>query len=351
MALRTTCIGAYPKADYVNVATWCETESPAGGESSARQFRYASARQSSDTEAMLDRATRDAIADQVACGIDIPSDGEQRREDYIHYHCRHLQGFDFENLTRKTHRAGAAVSDLPTIVGKVMPGIDHFLDRDFRIAQSCTDRPIKMTLPGPITIIDTTANSFYGNERQLAFDLADALNVEVRALAAAGCKNIQVDEPVFARHVDTALDFGIACLERCFDGLPDDVQRIVHMCCGYPGHLDDRNYRKVDPDAYRQLAGSLDAAAVDQISIEDAHRHTDPELLELFTRSTIIFGSVAIAQSRLETPESIADRLREALRHIDAERLIVAPDCGLIMLGRDLAMQKLANMSAAARSL
>lgn len=351
MTIKTTCIGAFPKPDYISVTNWSESGKQAAADCTARRFSYASSTSTPDTNDLFDRATQDAIADQVACGIDIPTDGEQRRENYIHYHCRHFEGIDFENLTRKVHRGGAAVADLPTISGKVVPDGDHFLDRDFKFAQECTDRPVKITVPGPITIMDTTADTFYENDRQLAFDLADALNFEIRALAEAGCEQIQVDEPLFARNVDMALDFGVECLERCFDGLPGDVQRIMHMCCGYPGHLDDEDYQKADPDSYLRLARSLDDSCVDQISIEDAHRHNDLELLEQFGKSTVIFGSVAIAASRIETVDEISGRLRDALQHIDSHRLIAAPDCGLVMLERDLAMKKLANLSAAARAM
>lgn len=128
------------------------------------------------------QATREVIEDQVACGIDIPTHGEQRRENYIHYHCRHLKGFDFAKLTTKVHRNGAAIADLPTITGKIVPRGNHFLDRDYEMAQSCTDRPVKITVPGPVTIIDTSADAHYKDERRLAFDLAAALNYEIRAL-------------------------------------------------------------------------------------------------------------------------------------------------------------------------
>jgi 5-methyltetrahydropteroyltriglutamate--homocysteine methyltransferase len=288
------------------------------------------------------------VQDQVECGVDIPTDGEQRRENYIHYHCRHIEGIDFGKLTRKVHRNGAAVAVLPTITGRIVPKGNHFLDRDFEVAQSCTGRPVKITVPGPVTIIDTTANDFYSTERELAFDLADALNFEVRALAEAGCRHIQIDEPLFARNVDAALDYGIECLERCFDGLSDDVTRIMHMCCGYPGHLDDEDYEKAPPGNYGLLAKALDESSVDCVSIEDAHRHNDLELLERFSRSTIIFGSIAIASTRIETSEEIAARLTSALNHIDNDRLIAAPDCGLMMLGREVAMQKLTTMCEAA---
>jgi len=347
MTIKTTCIGAYPKPDFVHDGNWSESEQ-SGGDTDTREFSYVSASTAADSVELLDRATKEAIEDQLACGIDTPTDGEQRRENYIHYHCRHFKGIDFENLTNKVHRNGAAVANLPSITGKIEPNGEHFLDRDYTIAQGYSNKPVKITVPGPITIMDTTADIFYKNDRQLAFDLAAGINYEIRALADAGCKHIQVDEPLFARNVEAALDFGIECLERCFDGVPDDVQRIMHMCCGYPGHLDDKDYQKADPGTYLLLARALDDSCIDQISIEDAHRHNDLELLGQFAKSTVIFGSIAIAESRVESVDEISQRLRAALEHIDADRLIAAPDCGLTMLGRELAMKKLSVMVQAA---
>ena len=350
MAIETTCIGAYPKPSYLRVGNWSESGEGAGDSPDARAFSYVAERPEDDAE-LLDRATREAVQDQVSCGIDIPTDGEQRRENYIHYHCRHLEGFDFSKLTPKVHRNGAAVADLPTVTGKILPRGEHFLDNDYKMAQSCTDHPVKITVPGPVTIIDTVADAHYGDERQLAFDLADALNYEIRALADSGCVHIQVDEPLFVRNSENALDYGIECLERCFDGVPRSVQRTMHMCCGYPGHLDDPDYLKADADGYARLAKALNASCIDRISIEDAHRHNDLELLEQFSSTTIIFGVVAIASSRLESVEEIIGRLTSALEHIDRDRLIAAPDCGLMMLDRDLAMSKLSTLCEAARSI
>ena len=353
MALRTTCIGAYPKPDNLPIRDWFQIDQGLTSDGSAVTRRYTEVMSTADddVEMSLVSATRRAVEDQIACDIDIPTDGEQRRENYIHYHCRHLNGFDFNNLSKTVLRDGAYSAELPTITGKIDPRGDHFLDRDFEIAQSFTDRPIKITVPGPTTIMDTTVDHFYGDERRLAFDLADALNFEIRALAKAGCRYIQVDEPLFARNVQRALDFGVECLDRCFDGVADDVIRVMHMCCGYPEHLDDEKYHKADPACYFQLAEAVDRSTIHQVSIEDAHRYNDLSLLEKFRSSTVIFGAVAIAESRLEPVEQIRERLREALRHIDEERLIAAPDCGLAMLGRELAMQKLNHLSEAARTI
>lgn len=353
MAIPTTCIGSYPKPDYVPIADWFEIDKglTTAGEDVTRNYTQVMAGADEETEALFRRATREAIEDQVTCGIDVPTDGEQRRENYIHYHCRHLNGLDFENLTSRILRDGAYEAALPTITGKIEPKGRHFLDADFKTAQEFTDAPVKITVPGPLTIIDTTANAHYDTERALAFDLADALNFEIRGLAEAGCKYIQVDEPVFARNVGRALEFGVECLDRCFEGVPGDVTRVMHMCCGYPDHLDDADYHKAGQDSYLQLAEAVDQSSVNQISLEDAHRYNDLSLLEKFTRSTVIFGSVAIAKSRVEGIEEIAARLKAALRHIDHDRLIAAPDCGLAMLGRELAMKKLKNLSQAALSV
>lgn len=353
MTLGTTCIGAYPKPEYIPIRDWFQI---GGGLSNTgadvtRGYTDAMRQADAETEALFVRATGEAIRDQVEAGIDIPTDGEIRRENYIHYHCRHLTGFDFENLTHRVLRDGAYETELPTISAKVEPRGEHFLDHDYRAAQSFTDRPVKITVPGPTTIMDTSANTFYGDERQLAFDLADALNFEIKALAASGCEYIQIDEPLFARNVDRALAYGVECLDRCFDGIPDTVTRVMHMCCGYPGHLDDTGYHKADPQSYFDLAEAVDRSSVDQISIEDAHRHNDLTLLERFTQSTVIFGSIAIAKSNIEPVEAIAARLAHALEHIDRDRLIAAPDCGLAILGRDLARQKLSNLCAAAKTV
>ena len=353
MTITTTCIGAYPKPDWLPVRDWFQVDegmTDAGGEVT-RQFSRAIQTGGDELEAMFDKATRQAVEDQVSCGVDVPTDGEQRRENYIHYHCRHLEGFDFENLTRRVLRNGAYETALPTIRGKIVPKGNHFLDADWRSAQAATDNPVKITVPGPVTIMDTTANEYYSDERAQAFDLAAALNFEIRALADAGCRYIQVDEPLFARKPEAALDYGVEALERCFDGVGDQVTRVMHMCCGYPDHLDDEEYLKADPASYFRIASALDASSIDQVSLEDAHRHNDLSLLEKFTRTTVIFGSVAIAKSRVETVEEVTGRLKQALEHIDHDRLVAAPDCGLGFLGRDLAMEKLKVMCTAAHAL
>jgi len=347
MPILTTTIGAYPKPEYVTVPDWFynpDTADPTAGWAEAVEALGDGA------EAVFARGTRDAIEDQVRCGIAIPTDGEIRRENYIHYHCRHLDGFDFEHLTEKDVRGGTYRARLPSIVASIKTR-DHFLDADYRVAQEFTDRPVKITMPGPMTIANTTVDQHYQDPHALGAALADALNFEVKALADAGCRHIQIDEPLFARQADAALDYGLEHLERAFHGCPDNVTRTMHMCCGYPDRLDNPDYPKAPKEAYLQLARVLDESSIQAVSLEDAHRHNDLALLDQFATTRIIFGAVTIARSRVESVEEIRERLSAALGHIDQDRLIAAPDCGLGLLGRELSLQKLHNLCQAAASI
>jgi 5-methyltetrahydropteroyltriglutamate--homocysteine methyltransferase len=350
MKLLTTTIGAYPKPGYVTLPDWFgaaagpDTDCPTG------EWAEALARLGDDAEAILARGTKAVIDDQIACGIDIPSDGEVRRENYIHYHCRHLNGIDFEHLTLKSLRQGAYSARLPTITGPVSAR-EHFLPHDWKIAQSFTDRPVKITMPGPMTIADTTADAHYDDPAKLGADIADALNDEILALGQAGCKYIQIDEPVFARKVPEALDYGLENLERAFHGCPEHVVRTMHMCCGYPDALDNPDYPKAPKESYFDLAEAVDRSSVMAVSLEDTHRRNDLTLLERFTSTTVILGVVAIAKSRVESSDEIRAHLADALEHIEAERLMAAPDCGLGLLGRERTLAKLRNLCEAAHSV
>lgn len=199
--------------------------------------------------------------------------------------------------------------------------------------------------------MDTNADCFYNDRSRLNADLAETVNREILALVDAGCQYIQVDEPLFARQVDDALSFGMEGLEKCFHGVPKSVTRVVHMCCGYPDHLDDADYKKADPDSYQQLSAAINQAAFDQVSIEDAHCCNNLNLLDKLPNKTVIFGAVAIASSRVESVDEVVARLQSVLTHIDRDRLVVAPDCGLGLLSADLAEAKLLVMCEAARQV
>ena len=350
MPLTTTCIGAYPKPGFIRLPDWFNI--PAGPDTADPTKQWAAALQAMgpEAEAIIEQGVAQVLADQIEAGIDIPTDGEVPRENYIHYHCRHIQGFDFQNLTNKSLRNGAYSANLPTITGPVSAR-QPFLHLDYQRAQRHSDRPVKITLPGPMTITDSNANEYYDDPAVLGRDLADALNREVLNLAEAGCQYIQIDEPLFARKPQAALDYGFANLERAFRNCPVHVVKTVHMCCGYPDRLDHPNYPKADQNAYFEIADAIDASCIDAVSLEDAHRPNPLELLDRFKNTTVIFGVVAIAKSRVESVQEVRERLTLALKHIDAEQLIAAPDCGLGLLGRDLAREKLRVLCEAAEQI
>jgi 5-methyltetrahydropteroyltriglutamate--homocysteine methyltransferase len=349
--LETTTIGAFPKPNYVPVRDWFDLAHQKGVMDSAEttlQYNLDIQKNKDTHEPLFLRATEEILGVQLRAGVSIPTDGEMRRENYIHYHCRHLAGFDFSQLEHRVLREGAYEADLPAIRGEIKHSGKNYSAHDYLASQALSSRPIKFTLPGPLTILATTADCFYDDRPKLNATLAETLNKEILALVEAGCSYIQVDEPLFARSVKDALDFGMEGLERCFHGVPKSVTRIVHMCCGYPEHLDDHDYKKADPLSYHQLSKAIDEAAFDQISIEDKHCCNDLSLLEKFQYKTVIFGSVAIASSRLETVEEVVDRLKAAMDHIDRKRLVIAPDCGLGLLSANLAEAKLRVMCQAA---
>jgi methionine synthase II (cobalamin-independent) len=350
--LETTTLGSFPKPDYVPIRDWFDMSRKDGSMNSARTTldytAYAGDRDAAH-EALFIRAAQEVIDIQLRAGVSIPTDGEVRRENYIHYHCRHLNGFDFSKLEHRVLRDGAYEADLPAIRGTIRHSGSFYGAHDYAASQKVCARPVKFTLPGPLTVMDTTADCFYDDRPKLNANLADTINREILGLVEAGCQYIQVDEPLFARNVKDALGFGMEGLERCFNGVPDHVTRIVHMCCGYPDHLDDTDYKKADPDSYHQLSSAIDAAAFDQVSIEDAHCCNDLGLLDKLPTKTVIFGSVAIASSRVETVDEIVARLKAALEHIDRDRLVVAPDCGLGFLSAELAEAKLSVMCEAAK--
>jgi 5-methyltetrahydropteroyltriglutamate--homocysteine methyltransferase len=359
MPLKTTTIGAYPKPKNAPVRDWflahhSEEERKASPGLLAnwrpREYEIALQEVGPDAETLFLNATRDVINDQVDAGIDVPTDGEIRRENYIFYQCRQFEGISFDKVTHKVVRQGAHEADLPTIVGPIRFKKTK-LTEDWKAAQQFTSKPVKMTMPGPLTIADSLANEYYSDSKQLGSDLGDALNKEVRALAAAGCRYIQIDEPLFARKSAEAIEYGLDNRERAFYGISDDVVRVVHICCGYPNALDSSGYMKADPDAYFRIADAIERSTIDEISIEDAHRHNDLSLLQHFRTTTIVLGAVDSARSRIETVDEIRERLKAALQYVDIERLVAAPDCGLGFLTREMAIAKMTVLSHAARSI
>tara|TARA_Y100000768_G_scaffold306842_1_gene240858 strand:+ start:414 stop:1466 length:1053 start_codon:yes stop_codon:yes gene_type:complete len=345
----TTVIGAYPKPNYLKITDWFNASGGTDTQFPTKFYNDEIKQMGNEAETLFLRATKEIIHDQQECGVDIITDGEVRRENYIHYHCRHLAGIDFDNLTEKVARTGNYKCWLPTITSKISAK-DPFLVDEWTYNQSLSDNPIKVTIPGPMTITDTISNTYYKSDEEMGYDLAMAINTEIKRLADAGCKYIQVDEPLFARKPENALAFGIKNLEKCFEGvIQNDLEKITHICCGYPDKLDAIDYPKAPLDSYKKIAKALDASKIDSVSIEDAHRYNDLTLLKDFEHTKIIFGIIKIASSKIETVEEVELRIKNSLKFISQEQLIVAPDCGLGHLTRELAMKKLKIMTLAAK--
>tara|TARA_Y100001970_G_scaffold292157_1_gene432230 strand:- start:1371 stop:2423 length:1053 start_codon:yes stop_codon:yes gene_type:complete len=345
----TTVIGAYPKPSYLKITDWFNAKGGTDTANPTKFYQDEIERMGPDAEKIFQKATAEVIKDQLDCGIDIVTDGEIKRENYIHYHCRHLNGVDFNILTEKVARTGNYKCLLPTITNKIS-STDPFLVDEWKKNQSISDKPVKVTIPGPMTITDTIANIYYNSDEEMGYDLAAAINVEIKRLVKAGCKFIQVDEPLFARKPENALAFGIKNLEKCFEGINNNnVEKITHICCGYPDKLDAVDYPKAPLDSYKKIAKSLDESKIDSVSIEDAHRYNDLTFLKYYKHTKIIFGLIKIANSKIETVEEIEYRINETLKFISKEQLVAAPDCGLGHLSRELAMKKLKIMSLAAK--
>ena len=348
--IKTTLIGSFPKPDYLQIPDWFKGAGDRRLTSDYDPKKYSAyyANKPENHEKKLQEAMKEVIEMQDGLGIDILTDGEIKRENYINYHLRHLEGVDFEGLTEVSSRNGAYSHLAPTIRGQVRPR-ESFLVKDWEKAQSLTKKPMKMTLPGPMTVMDTVANVYYEDKKELLSDLVGTLNFEVRALADAGCKHIQIDEPLLARKPEEALEFGVKFLEACFDGVSDDIEKTAHLCCGYPDKLDVTDYPKADPESYLKIASSLDDSKIDAFSLEDAHRKNPLSLFKHFQKKKLVFGVINISSSRVETSTEIISRVEEVLEFIPQERLILAPDCGLAMLPLDLALEKMRNMVKASR--
>jgi len=343
--IKTTVIGSYPKPSYVKMPDWFRLGQTTYTTKDSDDYFT---NKDEDHNFQLLRGIKEILQEQDAIGVDILTDGEVRRGNYIHYHCRHLKGISFDKLTKKVCRNGAYTFDAPTIVGKIEPG-KPFMANEWKISSLFTGKPVKVTLPGPMTIVDTIANEYYQDEKELYDDIVKALNSEILDLAKSGCVYIQIDEPILVRKPEEALAFGIKNLERCFEGVPNTVIKTIHACCGYPDKLDETDYPKAETDAYLRVAEALDNSCIDAISLEDTHRRNDLELFSKFTKTTLILGVIGIADSRVESVGEIGRHIKDVLQKIPAERLVIAPDCGLGMLPADICKEKIRNMVEAVR--
>merc|ERR1719316_2599836 len=235
--LETTVIGAYPKPAYLKIPDFFNTgpEKKAGLLGAGmKAYSEMMSSQTEESKKQLEedimKATREVIGAQCQCGVDIVTDGEVRRENYLHYLCRFIEGIDFNKPKEMSVRNNAYTAVVPTITGELRwrGGLSSAEEWKKAQARAPEGTPVKYTLPGPMTIIGSVADEYYKDDARLASDLASIINMQVRELAAAGCKYIQIDECVFARKPEDALKFGVKCLEKCFDGCPQGVEKTMH---------------------------------------------------------------------------------------------------------------------------
>jgi len=292
-------------------------------------------------EAFLAEAHNDAtllaIRDQEHAGVDCITDGEMRRESYSNRFATSLEGIDTTKpFIRKIE--GYEIP-MPRIVGPLKrPGPVEI--EDLKFLKSNTDRLAKITLPGPFTLSKQASDEYYGDPEAVAMAYAEAVNAEVRDLAAAGADVIQLDEPWLRQDPDGANRYGVAAINRALEGV--STTTAIHLCFGY-GFIVSAD----KPKAYAFLSRLADST-VDQISIEAAQPHLDLGVLSDLSNKTIVLGVVDLSTNEVETPAVLAERIRRALPHVAPDRLIAAPDCGMKYLSRSAAYGKLAAMVEAA---
>jgi 5-methyltetrahydropteroyltriglutamate--homocysteine methyltransferase len=289
-------------------------------------------------EAAQDDATLLAIRDQERAGLDIVSDGEQRRESYSNHFATALEGVDVENPGTALSRMGRPIQ-VPRITGPVRRRQPVEV-RDIQWLRANTDRKIKATLPGPFTMSRQAQDDFYGDEEALTMDFADAVNAEIKDLFAAGADVVQLDEPWMQQYPDKARAFGLDALNRALDSVSGTVA--VHLCFGYAAVVHDK------PTGYSFLK-ELENSKAQQISIEAAQPRLDLAVLRNLPGKTIILGVIDLSDMTVETPEVVAGRIRAALPHVSPERLVIAPDCGMKYLPRSVAYGKMKAMVDGAR--
>ena len=286
----------------------------------------------------MDDATRVTLHDQEVAGIDIVSDGEQRRSSYLTYITMRLAGFDYEILTKKWTRNRRRLAEVGRCIGPVRRTKPMLAD-DLKFMLAETDRLVKITMPGPMTVVDSTADEYYGDDATMAMDVADALNAEARELDAQGAAVIQFDEPVFSRYLDKVREWGIAALDRCLEGI-ENTQTAVHICYSYPMPGVPRPIM----DSYPVILEALEGSGVDQLALEFEASHLDPALLRLCPSKTVMFGCIDNGVDEVETPEYVAGKLLAAAKHLPAAQIQAAPDCGLVPLSLPIARAKLKAM-------
>ena len=289
-------------------------------------------------------AVRLALRDQEEAGIDIVSDGEQTRRHFVTTFIEALDGVDFQH--KKTVRIRNRYdADVPVVVGPVArPGPIYV--EDARFLRSQTLHRIKYTLPGPMTMVDTLYDAYYGSREKLAWAFAEILNEEARAIAAQGVDVVQFDEPAFNVYFDEVHDWGIAALERASRGI--GCTTAVHICYGY-GIKANIEWKKTLGSQWRQYELTfplLAASSIDQVSLECARSHVPIELIALLQGKDVLVGAIDVASDQVESAEEVAATVRAALAHVPANRLFPCTNCGMVPLSREVAGAKLRALVA-----
>jgi len=291
-------------------------------------------------------AVRLALREQERAGIDIVTDGEQTRRHFVTGYLEHLQGVDFEHKVnmRIRNRYDASV---PQVVGPVSRPRPVHAD-EVRFLRSETSRPVKFTLPGPMTMVDTLHDAHYGSRERLAMAFASILNSEARELEAAGADVVQFDEPAFNVYFDEVRDWGIAALMKAREGLK--CRTAVHICYGYgiKANIDWKATLGSEWRQYEQIFPLLAQSAIDQVSLECANSRVPIELLALLRGKDVLVGAIDVATDLIESPEQVAGTIRAALKHVAPEHLYPCTNCGMVPLAREVAEGKLSALAAGA---
>ena len=285
-----------------------------------------------------------AVANQLRAGIDVIGDGEQSRQHFVTTFVENQSGIDFKN--KKTMRIRDRYDALvPVVVDQIHRERSVFVE-DAKFLRTLTDKTLKFTLPGPMTIIDTLFDQHYGSREQLAFAFAEILNEEAKELVAAGIDIIQFDEPAFNVFFDDVRNWGVAALERAASGLTSKTA--VHICYGY-GIEANIKWKNTLGDEWRQYENifpMLAKSSIDQISLECQNSKVPMELIEILRGKEIMIGAIDVASNTVESAEDVAKVLREALKYVDAENLLACTNCGMVPLARDVANGKLQALAA-----
>jgi 5-methyltetrahydropteroyltriglutamate--homocysteine methyltransferase len=289
-------------------------------------------------------ATIVSLREQEELGLDILTDGEQRRESFVYHAASTWEGIDRETLeTKERYRGLHSPRPVPRVIGRVKRRAPAAVE-DVKFAKAHTDRPVKMAVAGPMTMIDSTLNQFYKDEAELAMDCAAAVNEELLDLQAAGADMLQIDEPAMTRYHDQVFSHGARALDRCLDGIT--VPTFVHLCYGYPGGAPQQHNI-----TYPELLDALMQTRITGFTVEFGRSSFDPAILRACGNRLIMFGCIDPGDTPAPTVDAVKKRVAQALEHVPAEQILLAPDCGLMTISRQLARQKMTVMVEAARSL